>query len=448
MESLHIRELGILRDSTFDTTKPLILLAGPNRTGKTLVSYLMYGLSEFSHMVVDDRVEDQISTLITGIKNADLSAPIITEAFENPERFFEMLFFAMRPNKIKLFNLITEEFNIDYEALFKIIGKGEKINSEYRIKNKNYSGTILVHNISKDSANVKDIAQEFRVIFANSQRSKCFFLPCERLFATMVGSDLVRAEYKNYRNSQIDLPRQIKQSMIMNSNPRYAQPIMDYLIFIDDLEYVTKVQNDKFISIADFLNLKLMGGQVHWKADQRRLIFNEYRTNKEIPFHLSASGIKSLTGLELYLRHQCVGDGTDILFFDEPELNLHPKAQRVVARVIARMINAGIKVVVSTHSDYIISQLSNLVVLGTAYQKDSEKVMRWVKEHGLDYEREDFLLPEQVAPYHFDFVESGEYAQATLIETSEKGFFFPSMDEVIFDLSNEINRLYAELIES
>jgi predicted ATPase len=42
---------------------------------------------------------------------------------------------------------------------------------------------------------------------------------------------------------------------------------------------------------------------------------------------------------------------------DEPELNLHPENQRRVARLFARLINLGIKVFITTHSDYIVKEL-------------------------------------------------------------------------------------------
>ncbi|MDR2644169.1 MAG: ATP-binding protein [Planctomycetaceae bacterium] len=47
-----------------------------------------------------------------------------------------------------------------------------------------------------------------------------------------------------------------------------------------------------------------------------------------------------------YLRY--VAAPGDILMIDEPELNLHPEKQRQ----IARLANAGIKVSLTTHSDF------------------------------------------------------------------------------------------------
>ena len=35
---------------------------------------------------------------------------------------------------------------------------------------------------------------------------------------------------------------------------------------------------------------------------------------------------------------------------DEPELNIHPANQRHIARLLARLVNAGMSVVISTHA--------------------------------------------------------------------------------------------------
>ena len=48
---------------------------------------------------------------------------------------------------------------------------------------------------------------------------------------------------------------------------------------------------------------------------------------------------------------------------DEPELNLHPANQRRIARLFARLVNLGVKVFITTHSDYIVKELNTLIML-------------------------------------------------------------------------------------
>ena len=83
--------------------------------------------------------------------------------------------------------------------------------------------------------------------------------------------------------------------------------------------------------------------------------------NKPLGLHVSASSVKSLAGLAFYLRHTASRDG--LLVIDEPELNLHPDNQRRIARILAEVARTGVRVLISTHSDYVIRELSNLIAL-------------------------------------------------------------------------------------
>ena len=79
---------------------------------------------------------------------------------------------------------------------------------------------------------------------------------------------------------------------------------------------------------------------------------------------------------------------------DEPELNIHPENQRKIARLLASLVNAGLNVVISTHSDYIIREFNSLIMLNL----DTDKKLR--KEH--KYRDDEILQVEQVGAYLFD----------------------------------------------
>ncbi len=76
----------------------------------------------------------------------------------------------------------------------------------------------------------------------------------------------------------------------------------------------------------------------------------------------TSSSVRSLLGLSFYLKH--MAKPKQCLIIDEPEQNLHPELQRKVARLIARLINIGIYVAVTTHSDYFVKELNTLIMLG------------------------------------------------------------------------------------
>ena len=82
-----------------------------------------------------------------------------------------------------------------------------------------------------------------------------------------------------------------------------------------------------------------------------------------------------------------------MLMVDEPELNLHPENQRRVARLFARLVNLGIRVFITTHSDYLIKELNTLIMLN----HDKKHLKQIMQNEG--YNKEELLKAEQVRVY-------------------------------------------------
>ena len=121
---------------------------------------------------------------------------------------------------------------------------------------------------------------------------------------------------------------------------------------------------------------------------------------------------------------------------DEPELNLHPDNQRLVARLLARLVNRGIKVVISTHSDYIVREINNMLMLGNEFPERQELERKW----GYDPDGTERLRLDQVAAYHF------EETQVSRIEISpEYGMEVKSMDDAINRMNESNSEIYFAL---
>ena len=106
----------------------------------------------------------------------------------------------------------------------------------------------------------------------------------------------------------------------------------------------------------------------------------------------TSSMVSELAPLVLFLKY-LVRPG-DLLILEEPESHLHPAAQLQLARGIARLVNAGVQVLITTHSGDFMGQIDNLLRMSNS----SEKTAR-----SLGLEQEDCLSPEQVSAYGFRF---------------------------------------------
>jgi energy-coupling factor transporter ATP-binding protein EcfA2 len=78
---------------------------------------------------------------------------------------------------------------------------------------------------------------------------------------------------------------------------------------------------------------------------------------------------------------------------DEPELNLHPENQCRIARLFARLVNSGIKVFITTHSDYIINELNTLIMLN----HDRPHLKKIAREEG--YKEKELISADKIRVY-------------------------------------------------
>ena len=163
---------------------------------------------------------------------------------------------------------------------------------------------------------------------------------------------------------------------------------------------------------------------------------SEKSPNTELPLQMSASMTKAIAGIVFYLRHTSA-EG-DMVFIDEPEVNCHPDVQILMTRVFARMINAGLRLVVSTHSDYIIREFNNLIMLNKAPQKMEETLNKW------GYKKDMAINHEDVGAYLFAYGKDNR-VNVVPIEVTDAGFEVSTIDATISQLNESSQVLYYQL---
>ena len=109
----------------------------------------------------------------------------------------------------------------------------------------------------------------------------------------------------------------------------------------------------------------------------------------------SASSVKDLAIFLLYLKH--VAKKGETIILEEPETTLHPDNQILLARLIAKLVNVGLRIVVTTHSPYFLEQLSHCVMAGSS---QAGKGFR-------EFADDERLNKDSVAAYSFEEDDGG-----------------------------------------
>lgn len=177
-------------------------------------------------------------------------------------------------------------------------------------------------------------------------------------------------------------------------------PAIDFISMLDTLaRRPAHASPDALGPLADRLATHLLGGRLAFvttviEGTERALRF--HAAHGDLPIQGTHSLLRSLGGLDLYLRH--VARPGDVILIDEPEMNAHPATQLAIAELLATMVNAGLRVIVTTHSPYIIDHLHNLI---EAARLDPDAQAIFARRFKLG-SPDAFISADAVATYHFE----------------------------------------------
>ncbi|HCL9934940.1 TPA: AAA family ATPase [Escherichia coli] len=436
--------------------KPLTLLCGKNNTGKT---WVMYGLYGFLNMPSPSLKLPQVANFAKTLReNGKFELDVIEwikDNFTLIKREFNkdsslMLKDVFNTNDKEIFSNSTFDWVIDEESLVSsvyekkldvslVIGTGKK---EVMLLSKDKNSNIIQMTLL-DSAFPRidgfinlTLSQLLKIEY---DESPAFLIPAERnglhLFFNELSSRRT-ALLHHASKEQFDL-----NSLLMDvMKSKYSAPIANYIDWLNEIKVNRKNKNGQFHKLAEEVK-KIISGK--YSVDpEGQIYFSTYKKGKtpasKIELHLSSSTVKSLFGLWFYLEHQAKTG--DILMIDEPELNLHPSNQRVIARFLAKLVNSGVRVIVSTHSDYFVKEINSLIMLHGVSENMIEKRNAIMQKQGISID--SILDSNLVAAYLFDNGSVNE------MQKSNEGINAVTFDEVINAINDDNDEIYYSLVEN
>ena len=361
--------------------------------------------------------------------------------------------FAISDNtKEKLFsdfNLSVDFSDKDYQyAIDNTIINAQMSDSQYVWKIEKKAGEVQV----RMECNVDDssimTAESFRLnnllcnIFRDltlGKDSGVRMLTVERnsIYTFKTELSLSRNELIDRIQSQSDKSELDIVDIINSSSRRYPLAVRNSLRVANDLENVQKAESP-YAEVSRQIEENILCGEVSMtKNGDVEFHAKNMLKSKRLPFHLSSSIVKTMASLVIYLRH--MARPSDILIIDEPEMNFHPDVQVVLARIFAILVNRGLKVVVSTHSDYIVREFNNLIMAGAIADKgDMETVT------SLGYTQDMLIRQDELSVLLFKLVKKNTVNTISL-EIDNEGFVMESIDDTIQKQNFTAETLYAKL---
>ena len=234
-----------------------------------------------------------------------------------------------------------------------------------------------------ESQEISDVERLFRSQSEHRLRSEnSYYLPAAR--SGILQSRNVLAAAFIRRSTRIGLDRFPEVSTFSGMIGDFLEQIFDYK--------KRRGPSSSISNVAEQLEMELLEGKIEVKRSTPEafpeFLYRPDQADEGLRMSHSSAMVSELAPLVLYLRG--VVKRGDLLIIEEPESHLHPGAQTIIAKTLARVVRAGVRVLITTHSNYLLQQISNLIREGELH-KQSESTN----------ETEDYLKAEEVGAWRF-----------------------------------------------
>ena len=468
----HFRNIPPIRDAKLELGD-FTIIAGKNNSGKTYLSYALYGFLKHCRTWAVERREDELSHPDWSVADAatDSLPPTwrrIAQALMETGRFAVRVSpAALIENRRDIARLLAEDFV--REALPTVFQTGQqefrKAGVQFTDDDEDfarecelryapnsrvvlqYDGITLEISARHDDGQTTpdhpwlgEAMLRAYTAFLLSTVPHPFVLTGERLGIALfyreldfTRNQLVELLQEHQRRSGRDDP-DVPFLIIDKAASRYALPIKDNIAY-------TRSLPDRNGTSSELAETRLVPELASLVDGQFAAADGELRYRSldgdarsfDIPLHRASSSARALMDFDFFVRHDARSG--QLLIVDEPESHLDVDNQVALARLLARVAAAGIRVLVTTHSDYFVKEINNLI-MAARIGPENEVVRE------LDYPKQARLPASAVRAYMTD---AGTLKPCPV---DDYGIEIPVFEEAARRIDARSRRLAAELYEA
>lgn len=450
---IHVRNFGKIESADIDLSN-LVVFVGENNSGKTYLMQLIYGLFSFFYSTNFNEA-DEINKVFYDLKSEDERIAIKQDNSEFYRSFQAALNSCIEHNKNAIVESMFHTNSLTVDSLSVEFNPPLlKLSMSCDGKYKDDSGIFKRYTISVDDRPIHALGfdesfpqdlidritmRELTSILLSEltglsireagrrRDEKSFiYLPASRSGIMLLYANYLSNDEKNHNLE--DEAFIIKTGTNNSTENEYGltEPVYDFLMFL------LKHKNSE-LSLKDhqellsFIDRNIIEGHLDKVGNAIR--YRPEQSDQSIPIFLSSSLVSEIA--PVYQIISGIRRFTYVMY-DEIETCQHPTKQLQLARLLVRMVNEGLKMIVSTHSDTMAAAINNLITL-------SSKKNRAELASKLGYEEADLIQSDSVKAYHFKI---GENGKTTVIEIPGHFSIGVGFDFDLFNVTND--RIYQD----
>lgn len=465
---IKLWNLGSIKEAEVDL-RPLTVIIGPNNSNKTYIAYSIYGLYQLVSLNFYDEILEKIEfttqadhwSLKIDRRFYDVISEIVQKSASEFSGIKLQSFFQDSSGKIFEKTKFSIEIKISEDDIKRAIEEvlADTILGIEKIERSDNNSEILFYWEKRNEEHTDFLSSIVIDTFISTVVKFSFSdilpLPAERNAFINTYKMLANRRYKLLKENQRErlirgrinrepliqgLINRDKQLELLKEQGdiRYPQPVEDFLDFLTDIELenkpdpIAKNKND-FQKLADQIEKYIQNNnKTIFKKTKfgGREIKVSVKRSLEIDLYNASSSIKQLAPLLLYLRYRAKSG--DFLVIDEPEMNLHPESQVKLLESLAILVNLGVRILLTTHSPYLMAHLNNIV---NGNHQNPELLAEQAKLLYLQDSR-GFLKMEQVSAYEI------KNNKLLSLHDPEYGIRWDTLSDVSVDIQQKFFAIY------
>jgi len=437
---IQIANLGVIEKAEIDL-KPLTVFIGGNGTGKTWTAYTLasilgeYGCEKYWQAYLDKKTQQRYPIIDNAIEEFLQEGNVRIDLIDFAEKFIETYISDVSALAYTWMNEFLATDRVDFKKMKVSFDLAEakpamldNIKKDF-VDQQLFFGTqskdtlhilkelgdskiyLYILSVSEESILKKLPKRAFeqillKLIFRTIHRFfhlETYIFPTERTGILPIFSSAIKI--KTYTDIEDIYDDDIDENVKNLSSMKLSKPVQDLKLTLESVYTKTSSEREKeiqlypevseYLKLAEILENDILGGKVNVENssfDQE--IIYQPSENIKLEMTVSSSMVKELAPLVLCLRYFAIPN--ELLIIDEPEVNLHPTAQVQIIEFLAMLVQAGLKVLITTHSPYIVDHLANLIKASKYEDKES------IKEKFCLDSTDAFIPQEKVSVYLFE----------------------------------------------